>query len=196
MYTFESMLRKEVSNEITSSPVNFSYESLNPTDVAKPTEEKEYNVKCTLIDQNVLSTLGRYIDIEQWTIFIESTVNRPTKGSSRVRKETTDGNVMYTATDKLLIEKDGSIGYSHRTEHTLEITKEHFDTRKMLSDEGQIKRRYKLKCDLEGPFKGVDWIIDIFYTKDGQLSTACAIEMEVNSKIEEVSKQKIFVIVH
>lgn len=191
--TFESLMGSTMPEGITASQENFkvgdysfSYESLVPTEVAKPTQEMEFNVKCTLTDPEVLKKLGVYVDIEQWSTFIEPTATRPTKGSMRVRRTTqTNGQSAYTSTDKLFVNKEDANGFSHRTEHTVEITKEHFDTRKLLHDSGQIKRRYTLKCEVEGPFNGYEWEIDIFYSKDGQLSNACMIEMEVNEKIDQ-----------
>jgi CYTH domain-containing protein len=216
-FSFESMVAKsgEVKDnqlDIHQDSYSFSYESLIPTEVAKPTQEMEFNVKCSLVDTEVLKTLGVYVDIEQWTTFIDPTNSRPTKGSMRVRKTTKEnGGSTYTSTDKLFISKEDSNGYSHRTEHEVIITKEHFDTRKLMHDSGQIKRRYQLKCTIEGPFNGYTWDIDIFYNKDGTLTNACMIEMEVNEKIdqempipegfakmtpiqEEVAKQSVFTI--
>ncbi len=174
------------SRDLSVQDYSFSYESLEPTAVAKPTQEMEFNVKCSLTDPEILKTLGVYVDIEQWSTFVEPTATRKTKGTFRVRRTTQmNGQSEYTSTDKLFIEKENSLGYSHRTEHNVVITKEHFDTRKLLHDSGQIKRRYTLRCDLEGPFNGYTWEIDIFYSKDGQLSNACMIEMEVKEKIDQ-----------
>lgn len=216
-FSFESLVagnndKVEDKLNLKEESYSFSYESLVPTEVAKPTQEMEFNVKCSLVDIEILKTLGTYIDIEQWSTYVEPTATRPTKGSMRVRKATKEnGESTYTSTDKLFVEKENSNGYSHRTEHETIITKEHFDTRKLMHDSGQIKRRYQLKCTQEGPFNGYTWDIDIFYSKDGTLTNACMIEMEVNEKIdqempipegfvkmtpiqEEVAKQNIFTI--
>lgn len=164
----------------------FAYESLDPREITKPTKELEYNVKCYLTNPDVLNEYSNYTDIEQWTINIDKTPAKPSKGSSRVRKTTTaQGVSQYTLTDKLLVQATDENGFSSRAEHTVEITKEHFDIRKLLTETGQIKRRYSKVCDIEGPFKGYTWEIDIFYNKDGTLSNTCMIEMEVNEKIDQ-----------
>lgn len=192
----------------------FSYESIAPTEVAQPVNEMEFNVKATLVDPLFLKELGSYVDIEQWTTMINPTPTRPTKGSMRVRRTTNPTGVSeYTSTDKLLVQSTDNHGYSHRLEHTVQISKEHFDLRKLITNSGQIKRRYTVKCELDGPFKGYNWEIDIFYTKDGELTNCCMVEMEVNEKIDkemplpngfekmtemqiQVAKQKIFSISH
>lgn len=213
-YSFESLVL--ATTEDSSSRYSFSYESLSADGMTKQETEIEYSTACMLVDKDALSTFGVYVDIEQWTTSIEVPVYS-LKGSMRVRRTTEmNGQSQYELTDKIRLVKDHANdtgAFKHSQEYTVSISKEHFNVRKLMHPTGQIKRRYRVLCDLNGDFKGCYWDIDIFYQKSGELSDCAVVEIEVPKAVDsemplppgfekmtdiqyKIAKQSVFQITH